>query len=183
MSRIGKQPVIIPPDVDVEIKETFVMIKGTKGEISVAIPKLVKITKQDNAITVQVENSENHLERSLWGTIQRLLGNAITGVTNGFTKKLLISGVGYRAQMKDKALILEVGFTHPIEFAPQEGVTVTVEGTNVILVSGIDKQRVGALASRIRAAKKPEPYKGKGIAYEGEKIQRKAGKQAAGATK
>src|SRR3989338_3904142 len=157
MSRIGKQPVIIPPDVDVEIKETFVIVKGTKGEISVAIPKLVKITKQDNAITVQVENPENHLERSLWGTIQRLLGNAITGVTNGFTK--------------------------PLEFAPQEGVTVTVEGTNIILVSGIDKQRVGALASRIRAAKKPEPYKGKGIAYEGEKIQRKAGKQAAGATK
>lgn len=183
MSRIGKQPITVPENVDIEIKELSVRVKGAKGAITLTIPKAVAITKQDAAIIVSVSDPNNHRERALWGTVHRLIENAIVGVTDGFTKKLLITGVGYRAQMKGKTLVLEVGFTHQIECTPEEGVTVSLEGTNAIIVSGIDKQRVGLTAASIRAVKKPEPYKGKGIAYEGEVIKRKAGKQAAGAAK
>lgn len=183
MSRIGKQPVIIPKGVNADISDAMITVSGPKGALSLQIPKNVAVAKQDNAITVNVTNPDDHGERALWGTIERLIANAVTGVTNGFSKKLIITGVGYRAHLKEKTLVLEVGFTHPIEFKPEDGITVSVEGATAIIVSGIDKQRVGAYAARIRSVKKPEPYKGKGIAYEGEVIQRKAGKQAAGAVK
>lgn len=183
MSRIGKQPITIPQGVDAEIKESLVIVKGPKGVTSVPVPKAVTIREEEGAITVTVTNPSDHRQRALWGTTNRLIGNAMIGVTNGFTKKLLIAGVGYRGEMKGATLVLEVGFTHTVEVTPDEGVTISLEGQNTIIISGIDKQRVGSVASRIRAVKKPEPYKGKGIAYEGEVIKRKAGKQAAGAAK
>ncbi|MBI4359509.1 MAG: 50S ribosomal protein L6 [Candidatus Jacksonbacteria bacterium] len=183
MSRIGKQPVIIPEGVNVNLTDSVISITGPKGVLSLRIPQNLTIAKQDNAITVNVLNPEDGATRALWGTTGRLISNAITGVTKGFSKKLIITGVGYRAHLKDKTLVLEVGFTHPVEFKPEDGITVALDGTTIIIISGIDKQRVGEYAARIRGVKKPEPYKGKGIAYEGEVIQRKAGKQAAGAAK
>ncbi len=177
MSRIGRQPIIIPEGVEVTIDEKMVTAKGSKGELQVKILKGLKVDKQENQIVVSqsVENSDTQKQ---FGLIRTLIANAIAGVSEGFTKELEINGVGFRASMKGSVLEMSLGFSHPIEFTAPEGVTISVE-QNIIKVTGHDKQQVGAAAANIRAFKKPEPYKGKGIRYVGEHVRRKAGKAAA----
>lgn len=181
MSRVGKQPIAIPKGVLIKRDSDTLLIKGEKGATTLIIPSVVTVQHEKDIITISVKNSQDSKQRALWGTIQRLIQNSVKGVTLGFSKRLILSGVGYRASLKDKKLLLEVGFSHPVEFLIPDDLTVVVEGNNTILISGIDKQKVGQIAARIRMVKKPEPYKGKGIKYEGEIVKRKAGKQAASA--
>lgn len=182
MSRIGKKPISIPKGVEVKLDKDFLFIKGPKGELSLKRHPCVQINVEDNTIKVSVENPDIKENRALWGLYGSLIKNMIYGVTMGFIKKLEINGVGYKAQVSGEKLILNVGFSHPVEFEVPEGITVAVD-KNIISVSGIDKQLVGEIAARIRAIKPPEPYKGKGIKYVDEVIRRKAGKAAkAGAT-
>jgi len=180
MSRIGKQPVIIPEEVDVKYADNIIVVKGPKGELKQAVLPEVKLEISDKEIIVSVERPKLKKQRSYWGLYQRLISNMIIGVTEGFEKKLEMVGVGYKAQVQGKKLILNVAFSHPVEFPIAEGLTITVE-KNIITINGIDKQLVGEAAANIRKVRKPEPYKGKGIKYIDEIIRRKAGKKA-GAT-
>lgn len=177
MSRIGKKPIAIPDKVEVKLEGPGIMVKGPKGELRERIHPLVKVELQDKELLVSVKNPENAEERALWGLFRSLLANMVLGVTEGFEKKLEINGIGFKAAVKGKDLVLNVGFSHPVEFAIPEGITIKAEA-NTITVSGVDKQLVGETAARIRAIKKPEPYKGKGIKYADEQIRRKAGKAA-----
>lgn len=178
MSRIGKQLINIPSGVDVKVDNSVILVKGPKGELKQTLHDKVTVEIKDNIITVKVKNENNKQERSLWGLFASLIINMITGVTEGFSKELEISGVGFKAAATGKKLTLNVGFSHPVDFAVAEGIDVKVEG-NKITVSGIDKQIVGEVAAQIRKVKKPEPYKGKGIKYIDEQVRRKAGKAAA----
>lgn len=178
MSRIGKKPIEIPTGVQVTIENNTVKVKGPKGELSQEIHALVKVEQVENQLIVTVKDEENHKEKALWGLFRSLVNNMILGVTEGFEKSLEINGVGYKASMSGKNLILNVGFSHPVEFAIPEGIECKVE-KNVITINGISKQVVGEVAANIRKVKKPEPYKGKGIKYTDEIIRRKAGKAAA----
>ncbi|MEK9165444.1 MAG: 50S ribosomal protein L6 [Patescibacteria group bacterium] len=182
MSRIGKQSINIPEKVEIKFNKNAIAIKGPKGEINFNLPSEIEVNQQENTLTLTIKNFDDSSQQSLWGTYNRLINNGIIGVTQGFNKKLNISGVGYRANIKGQTLILEVGFSHAIEYPIPMDVKVEVENNNIIIVSGTDKQRVGQTAAEIRAFKKPEPYKGKGIIYEGEVIRRKQGKQAAGSS-
>lgn len=177
MSRIGKQPVIVPSGVEVKLDGGTAFIKGPKGEISLPIHPLVNVRLEGNTILVE-EGAKSKESAALWGLIRAKLANLVTGATKGFEKKLELEGVGYRAHVQGSTLNLTVGFTHPVEFAIPKGITATVE-KNVITISGIDKEIVGEVASKIRSIKKPEPYKGAGIRYQGEHIIRKVGKKAA----
>ena len=177
MSRIGRQPINIPEGVEVTIVEKMVSVKGPKGELQVKILKGLKIEKQDHQIIVS-QSVENADTQKQFGLLRTLVSNAIVGVSEGFTKELEINGVGFRASMKGSVLEMSLGFSHPIEYTAPEGVTLSVD-QNIIKVTGHDKQLVGAAAANIRAFKKPEPYKGKGIKYVGEHVRRKAGKAAA----
>lgn len=178
MSRIGKQPIIIPSGVEVKIDNNLVTVKGPKGEMSEKIHPLVKIDQSDNEIKVSVGDEEEKFQRSLWGLSQRLIANMVHGVSEGFSKKLEVNGVGYKAEVKGKTLVLQLGFSHPIDYPFPEGIDIEVE-KNQIIVSGADKQQVGQTSAEIRSFRKPEPYKGKGIKYSDETIRRKAGKAAA----
>ncbi|MBI2443737.1 MAG: 50S ribosomal protein L6 [Candidatus Magasanikbacteria bacterium] len=178
MSRIGKKIHPLPPGVSAEIKDTELLIKGPKGELSLALPAGVKVIQRDRTLAVEIKETDNTRQRALWGTISSLIGNMITGVTAGFSRQLEISGVGYKATLRGSELALEIGLSHPIVIPPRAGVSFKVE-KNIITVAGPDKQAVGQLAAEIRATKKPEPYKGKGIKYGEEVIRRKAGKTAA----
>ncbi len=177
MSRIGKKPVTLPQGVSVSVSEKAVSVKGPKGELSFPV--------YDN-ITVVVENGEvvvtraNDLKenRALHGLTRACIQNMVTGVTEGFSKTLDIVGVGYRAEMKGQNLLLTVGYSHPIYFMPPDGITLLTPTATQIVVSGVDKQVVGQVASKLRSFRKPEPYKGKGIKYSTEVIRRKAGKTA-----
>lgn len=176
MSRIGRLPVEVPSDVDVKIDGTTVKIKGPKGEIASTFSSDLRISFQENEIVVE-RPSENREIRALHGTTRALLNNMVIGVTEGFSKELELVGVGYRANMNGKNLVLNVGYSHPVEIEPPEGVTFEVtEKSRKITVSGYDKQKVGQIAADIRKVRPPEPYKGKGIRYSGEYIRRKAGK-------
>jgi len=175
MSRIGKLPISIPEGVQVKIENDLIFVKGPKGELTQKIHPNVKIEKKDNNIFVSVKNPNNRDDRSLWGLFRTLVSNMADGVTKGFEKKLEIKGVGFRASVTGKNLILNVGFSHQVQFPIPEGIEIKVE-KSTISVSGFDKQLVGATAADIRAIKKPEPYKGKGIKYIDEVIRRKAGK-------
>ncbi|MFH1667905.1 MAG: 50S ribosomal protein L6 [Candidatus Komeilibacteria bacterium] len=179
MSRIGKQPIIIPVGVDVKISDDLITIKGPKGTLEMAMPRLVKIEIKDQEIICSIANQENKEQKSMWGTSRSNVQNIITGVTEGFSKQLEINGVGHKVAMQGDKLVLNVGFSHPVEYPKTEGIDLAVE-KNVITVSGIDRQRVGQVAAEIRAIKKPEPYKGKGIKYIDEHLRRKAGKVAKG---
>ncbi|OIO45870.1 MAG: 50S ribosomal protein L6 [Parcubacteria group bacterium CG1_02_37_51] len=179
MSRIGKQPIIIPAGVDVKISEDLITVKGPKGSLEIAVPRLVKIEMKDQEIICSITNQENKEQKSMWGTTRSNVQNIITGATEGFSKQLEINGVGHKATMEGAKLVLNVGFSHPVEYPQTEGIELAVE-KNVITVSGINRQRVGQVAAEIRAIKKPEPYKGKGIKYIDEYIRRKAGKVAKG---
>lgn len=178
MSRIGKKPIKIPDSVEVKmIEERMVKIKGPKGEISKEIPQDIAIELKDEEILLSPKRKTKK-SGALWGLTRALLNNDIKGVTEGFEKELELIGIGYRASVeKEKLLVLEVGFSHKIELEIPEGINVSVK-KNIITVSGIDKQKVGEIAAKIRKVRPPEPYKGKGIRYLGEKVRKKEGKKA-----
>lgn len=175
MSRIGRKPIAIPNGVTVTIDNTLVTVKGPKGTLSRDFHKDMKVTVQENELTVE-RPSENKLHRSLHGTTRSVISNMINGVTEGYSKTLELVGVGYRANKTGDKLVLNVGYSHPVEFTPENGIDFEVPVNTKIIVKGIDKERVGAMAANIRAVREPEPYKGKGIKYEGERILRKEGK-------
>lgn len=176
MSRIGKQPVVIPNGVTVTVTpDNVVTVKGSKGQLTKAMHKDIKIAVEDNQVVVtRPSDDKNH--RALHGLTRALINNMVTGVTEGFTKTLELVGVGYRAQLKGKKLTLSLGYSHPVEIDAVEGVTYETPDANTILVKGADKELVGAVAANIRTWREPEPYKGKGIKYKDEVIRRKEGK-------
>jgi large subunit ribosomal protein L6 len=175
MSRIGRQPITIPAGVQVSIDESnLVEVRGPKGELKRQFPRTISFERQDGVISVTRPNDEGK-QRALHGLSRSLLNNMVTGVTTGFTRTLEVQGVGYRAQMQGSNLQLALGFSHPVIVNPPEGITFAVEGPRVH-VQGIDKERVGQVAANIRKLRPPEPYKGKGIRYLGERVRRKAGK-------
>lgn len=178
MSRIGKQPVNIPQGVEIKIEPSRIIVKGPKGELTQALHPAVILERKENQLFVTVKNPDEKSQKSLWGLFKRLIANMVIGVTDGFSKKLEVNGVGYRAAVSGKNLNLQLGYSHPIDFLIPAGIEIKVE-KNVITVSGSDKQVVGQTAAEIRMLKKPEPYKGKGIKYSDEVIRRKAGKTAA----
>ena len=176
MSRVGKKVIEVPANVTVEVAaDNAVTVKGPKGELTRQFHTDMKIEQEGNIITV-VRPSDSKEHRTNHGTTRALLANMITGVSEGFSRSLELIGVGYRAQLQGKKLVLNVGFSHPVEFTPEEGLEVEVPSNTKIIVKGISKERVGALASNIRDVRPPEPYKGKGIRYEGEFVRRKEGK-------
>ncbi len=178
MSRIGKQPITIPAGVTVTIDGPLLHAKGPKGELSQKIHPQVLVTQQDGVLTISVKDEDDKSQRALWGLFGSLVNNIILGVTEGFSKQLDITGVGFKAAIAGTNLVLNVGFSHQVNFPVPKGIEIKVEG-NVITVTGIDKQLVGETAAQIRKVKKVEPYKGKGIKYVGEVVRRKAGKAAA----
>lgn len=177
MSRIGKKIISIPAGVTVNLNDASVEVKGPKGTLVRQLNEKVKVTMADGTLTVDVENKEEKSERSLWGTFGAHLQNMMEGVTVGFKKELEINGVGYKVAMKGKDLQLEVGFSHPVIFKMPDSVIAKVD-KNLITLESYDKEALGSTASEIRAIRKPEPYKGKGIKYIDEVIRRKAGKTA-----
>ena len=174
MSRIGKQPINIPEGVEIKIDGQKVTLKGKKGQLFLDVHPLVKVVQKDNQLLVSIAEQDK-FSRSLWGTNRALLANLVKGVTEGFTKKLEFKGVGYKVNLAGNKMTLEVGYSHPVEYILPEGVEGKVE-KSIITISGIDKAIVGQAAAEIRAIRKPEPYKGKGIKYVDEVIRRKVGK-------
>lgn len=178
MSRIGKLPIVVPEKVKVTINDGLLEAKGPLGEMSVSIPEDIKYTFENNVVTFS-RDSEHKKIRSLHGLTRSLCYNAVIGVSEGFTKTLQLEGVGYKTELKGTNLLLNIGFSHPIIIIPPSGVKFETPNANTIKISGANKQTVGLVASKIRTIRPPEPYKGKGIRYEGEFIRRKAGKTAA----
>jgi large subunit ribosomal protein L6 len=179
VSRIGKKPIPIPKGVTVKIGVGVITVTGPKGELNIAVHPNVTVAVQGEEILVTRHNDIG-LNRSLHGLTRALIANLVKGVTEGFTRKLELVGVGYRAEIKEKVLQLALGFSHPIVFRAPEGIKVEAPTQTTIIVSGIDRQLVGLVSAKIRSLRPPEPYKGKGVKYEGEVIRRKAGKTAAG---
>ena len=175
MSRIGKVPVQIPAGVQVDMDNNFMTVRGPKGTVSRQLHPDMTIERSDGELLV-TRPTDNRMHRSLHGLTRTLVFNMVTGVTAGFTRRLEVSGVGYRVQQAGTNLILQLGFSHPVQVDPPEGVTLAAEGNNRIVVSGINKELVGETAARIRRMRKPEPYKGKGIKYAEEQVRRKVGK-------
>ncbi|WP_129598548.1 50S ribosomal protein L6 [Anaerophilus nitritogenes] len=176
MSRIGKMPITIPTGVEVKVDDNnMVIVKGPKGQLQESIHRDMKIVIEENELTVQ-RPTDNKNHRSLHGLSRTLISNMVVGVTNGYEKKLIINGVGYRAAKQGNKLNLSLGFSHPVEMVDPEGITTEVPTQTEIIVKGIDKQIVGNYAAKIRSWREPEPYKGKGIKYENEVIRRKEGK-------
>lgn len=176
MSRIGVKPITIPAGVEIKLDEkNFMVVKGPKGELTQQLDADMQINIEENVINV-VRPSENKRHRSLHGLTRTLISNMIEGVTNGYSKTLEIVGVGYRAAKQGKKLNLNLGFSHPVEMEDPEGIETEVPNNTTIVVKGIDKQKVGNYAAVIRDWRKPEPYKGKGIRYQGEHVRRKEGK-------
>ncbi len=179
MSRIGKMPIDVPAGVDVKIGESnFVTVKGPKGTLEKALHKDMLIKQEGNVIVIE-RPSEDKIHRAMHGLTRTLLNNMIVGVTEGYSKELEVNGVGYRAQKQGKKLVLNLGYSHPVEMDEPEMITFEVPGPNQIIVRGIDKQAVGQIAAEIREKRPPEPYKGKGIKYADEHIRRKEGKTGA----
>lgn len=176
MSRIGKNPVTVPDGTEIQIVDQLVRAKGKLGELSITLPREVAISQEDNLIWVKPREESKRAD-SMWGTSQALLTNLVTGVSEGFLKTLDITGVGYRASVQGKSLNLQLGYSHDINYPIPEGIEIKCENQTTIAVSGADKQVVGQVAAEIRAFRKPEPYKGKGIRYRGEQILRKEGKK------
>ena len=180
MSRIGKLPVIIPNGVTVEKRpENIIFVKGPKGELMFPVHEKIKVEIADGKINV-IRSSEQKMDKSLHGLTRTLISNMVEGVTKGFSKQLEIQGVGYRAALQGTKLVLSLGYSHPVEFQPPKGITITIDPDkkNILTISGTNKQTIGEVAAKIRSYRKPEPYKGKGIRYVGEVVARKAGKAA-----
>ncbi len=177
MSRVGKKPIILPEGVTASLNNDVLVVKGKLGELKLNIHPIVSVSVKDKEITV-TPKGESKFARSMWGTTRALINNMVIGVSNGFTKRLTLVGVGYRARMEGNKLVLNVGYSHPVEFVPPEGIKFNVEEQVKITVSGCDKALVGQVASNIRSTRKPEPYKGKGIRYENEVIVLKEGKKS-----
>jgi len=175
MSRIGKRPIPVPAQVTVTVEGQQVNVKGPKGELSRLVPAEVSVVQENGTLLVDRRN-DSRTARQRHGLSRTLVANMIEGVSQGFQRRLEIQGVGYRAQVQGKNLILNVGYSKPVEIAPPTGIQVVVEGNVNVVVSGIDKEIVGNTAARIRAVRPPEPYKGKGIRYTGELVRRKVGK-------
>ncbi|OCA91660.1 50S ribosomal protein L6 [Pseudobacillus wudalianchiensis] len=175
MSRVGKKPIELPEGVTVTNDNNTVTVKGPKGELVRTFNKDMKIEIEGNIVTV-VRPSESKEHRTIHGTTRALLSNMVEGVSKGFEKSLELIGVGYRAQKQGNKLVLNVGYSHPVEMEPEKGVEVEVPSNTKVIVRGISKERVGAFAANVRATRPPEPYKGKGIRYEGEHVRRKEGK-------
>ncbi len=180
MSRVGKKPIVIPKGVEIKKDGNIISIKGPKGSLSASVHPDVKVNidKDKNEIVCNVSSSAKFV-RSLHGLWRALLNNMVNGVTNGHEKKLEIQGVGYKAEMLGKKLRILLGYSHPIIFAPPEEIVISTPSPTNVVVSGVDKVLVGDIAAKIRSFREPEPYKGKGIRYVGEKVRRKAGKAAA----
>jgi large subunit ribosomal protein L6 len=179
MSRVAKAPILLPPNVDLSVGNNTVTVKGPKGSITQHCNKLVSVTKSADDINVVIFKPAS-LDPNAWaqaGTIRALVKNMVHGVTVGFERTLELVGVGYRAQAKDKSVTLSLGFSHPVEYKLPEGVVAETPNNTTIILKGIDKQRVGQVASEIRAFRPPEPYKGKGVKYAGEQIVRKEAKK------
>ena len=177
MSRIGKNPIPIPSGVTIKVDGQYSVVKGPKGEHTQHIPEGLSYEEKDGLLTI-TRPDDTKTMRARHGLVRALIANQVTGVTEGFKKDLEIIGVGYRAAVKGKVLDLQLQFSHPVEYPIPEDITISCPDANHIIVAGVDKQRVGQIASEIRAYRKPEPYKGKGIRYEGEHVVRKAGKAA-----
>jgi large subunit ribosomal protein L6 len=175
MSRIGKKPIELPEGVQVKFDENVITVKGSKGELTRIVHPEMSITIGEKEIVVE-RPSDNKTHRSLHGTTRSIIANMVEGVTKGFERNLELVGVGYRASKNGENLILNVGYSHPVEMTPEQGLEVEVPAQTKITVRGIDKERVGAFAANIRSVRLPEPYKGKGIRYAGEKVRRKEGK-------
>jgi len=175
MSRIGRKPIAVPSGVTVTLDNRTITVKGPKGTLTRELHKDMKVTVTDNVIRVE-RPSDHKLHRSLHGTTRSIIANMITGVTEGYSKSLELVGVGYRANKSGEKLVLNVGYSHPVEIVPEKGIEFEVPSANKIVVKGIDKELVGAVAAKVRSVREPEPYKGKGIKYEDERILRKEGK-------
>ena len=175
MSRVGRMPIDIPAGVTATLDGQVITVKGPKGELTRTLHPDMKVTVQDNVITVERPNDEKN-NRALHGLTRALIANMVKGVTEGFKKELEIVGVGYRAQMKGKKLALTLGFSHPLELDAPEGITVECPSATQIVISGVNNEHVGEFAAKIRGYRLPEPYKGKGIRYVGKHVRRKAGK-------
>jgi large subunit ribosomal protein L6 len=175
MSRIGKTPIIIPAKTTVSVTDGFVVVKGPHGELTRIFAKGVSVSVEGNEVKV-IKTEDTIFTRALWGTVASHIKNMVSGVNQPFTKKLIVEGVGFKSAVSGKELVLNLGFSHPVTVQIPGNLTVTAE-KNVIVISGIDKEAVGSFAARIRAKKKPEPYKGKGIRYEDEVVKRKEGKK------
>lgn len=179
MSRIGKKSIAIPTGTDVAVADAEVVVKGKGGTLKRPLHPTIAITIANGEVSV-APSSNTRLARALWGTYAAHIRNMITGVNTPFAKRLQVEGIGYRAELSGKTLKLSLGFSHPVVVSVPEGITVAIE-KNIITVTGADKEQVGQFAASVRALKKPEPYKGKGIRYEGEVVREKQGKKAAGA--
>lgn len=177
MSRLAKKPINIPEDVNIKLEKDILIVKGPKGELKQRIHPFVEVKLDKNNLMVEIKDKKEKKQKALQGTFYRLIINMIEGVKSGFEKKLEVIGIGYKVQLKDKILILNIGFSHSVEFKIPDGTDIKVE-KNIVSVTGIDKQLVGETAAKIRRLRKPEPYKGTGIKYVDEVIRRKAGKTA-----
>ncbi len=175
MSRIGLKPLQIPDKVQVTIKDRNIQVKGPKGELEFEMPELIDLKMEENVISFSRANDDKKV-RALHGLTRALTANMVQGVSNGFTRTLKIEGVGYKAEMRGLYLMLSLGYSHPILVVPPKGIEIQTPQPTTIIVSGIDKQLVGEVSARVRKLRPPEPYKGKGIRYEGEYVRRKAGK-------
>jgi large subunit ribosomal protein L6 len=175
MSRIGRKPIQLPSGVNVTVDGNTITVKGPKGTLSRTLHKDMKVTVEGNVVTIE-RPSDEKLHRSLHGTTRTMVANMVNGVTEGYSKSLELVGVGYRASKSGNKLVLNVGYSHPVEIVPEPGIEFEVPAQNKIIVKGIDKELVGQTAARIRAVREPEPYKGKGIRYENERIMLKEGK-------
>jgi large subunit ribosomal protein L6 len=177
MSRIGRQPIPVPTGVSIAIDPGRIMVNGPLGELTQQVPLRIKVERQDDQLVV-TRPTDRGDDRALHGLTRSLIANMVEGVTKGFEKRLEIQGVGYRAALRGTSLELNVGYSHPVVIDPPLGITFEVPAPNQVVVKGIDKQKVGQVAAEIRAVRPPEPYKGKGIRYEGEYVRRKVGKRA-----
>jgi large subunit ribosomal protein L6 len=175
MSRIGKLPIPVPANVDVKIDGQQISVKGPKGTLAHTVAEPITVEREDGILAIKRPDDERR-SRALHGLTRSLVNNLVVGVTDGYEKKLEIHGVGYRVQLKGSDLEFSLGFSHPVKVTPPEGITFVVEAPTRFSVQGIDKQRVGEVAANIRKLRKPDPYKGKGVRYAGEKIRRKVGK-------
>ena len=176
MSRIGKQPIPVPGGVDITIDGQHLSVKGPKGSLELAVAEPITVSRSDDGTIMVARPDDERRSRSLHGLSRTLVANLITGVTEGYTTKMEIFGVGYRVQQKGSNLEFALGYSHPVVIEPPEGITFAVESPTKFSVSGIDKQKVGQISAVIRRLRRPDPYKGKGVRYQGEQIRRKVGK-------